>query len=154
MLRISAAEKPEDYEQGRSLFIEYSAGLGFSLCFQEFDRELAEIAIQYGPPSGRLLLGSLPAGPVGCVGVRRFSGDICEMKRLYVRMGYRRQGIGRRLAIASLQAAHDLGYLRMRLDTVAKMIEALALYRTLGFTEIEPYRPNPMPEVKYLEVLL
>lgn len=108
----------------------------------------------YGAPTGILLLAYREGAPVATVGVRRFSSDTCEMKRLYVRNRWRGEGLGRKLALAAAQAGRRLGYRRMVLDTLQTMTEARALYRSLGFTEIPPYYANPLPGVSYLEKTL
>ena len=104
----------------------------------------------YGPPSGCLILARRDDEYVGCVGVRRFSADECEMKRLYVRDNARGDGIGLRLARAAIDAARSIGYQRMLLDTLDRMIAARKLYGALGFKEICAYYSNPMQDVTYM----
>jgi putative acetyltransferase len=137
----------------RRLFEEYAAALDVDLGFQDFDRELAELPGEYAPPSGRLLI-AVADEPAGCVGLRRFSASVCEMKRLYVREAYRGTGLGRRLAEAIVAAGRDAAYERMRLDTLPSMAEARALYRSLGFVEIHAYRANPVHGTSYMELTL
>ncbi|HXZ28493.1 MAG TPA: GNAT family N-acetyltransferase [Terriglobales bacterium] len=154
-LQVVRAETPEQIEHARELFLEYAQWLRFSLCFQGFDKELAELPWQYAPPAGRLLLAHAEGAeePAGCVALRPLSESICEMKRLYVRPAFQGKGVGRALADAVIAEARALGYEKMRLDTVAdKMQSAVALYRRLGFCEILPYRDNPMPHTLYLEL--
>lgn len=152
MIRIAEAGA-NDLGAVRALFEEYAAALGFDLAFQGFDRELAELPGDYGRPRGRLLLARADDGePFGCVGVRPLGAGACEMKRLYVRSGHRGTGAGRSLALAAITAGRELGYLRMRLDTVPSMRAARALYRSLGFREIAPYRHNPIPGTTYMEL--
>ena len=76
------------------------------------------------------------------------------MTRLSVRPGARGSGAGRALAEAAVVAARDLGYARMRLDTVPSMGAARALYRSLGFREIPAYRYNPVPGTAFMELEL
>ena len=135
----------------RRLFAEYASSLGFDLGFQDFERELRELPGEYAPPRGRLLVARVEGEAVGCVGLRPLGADVCEMKRLYVRPEHRRGGTGRALAIAAIAAGRELGYARMRLDTVPAMGAARALYRSLGFREIDPYRFNPIPGTAYME---
>jgi putative acetyltransferase len=138
----------------RELLEEYAASLGFGLEFQDFDRELSELPWQYARPDGRLLLAVDGAEVAGCVALRRLDEGACEMKRLYVRPAYRRSGAGRFLAEAVIAEARSAGYERMRLDTVPSMEAARALYRSLGFAEIEPYRFNPIVGTTFMELRL
>jgi putative acetyltransferase len=137
-------------EEVRVLFREYAAALPFALDFQDFDREVAELPGAYAPPRGALLL----ARAAGCVGLRPIDQTTCELKRLYVRPSARGTGLGRRLAEAAIAHARRLGYARIRLDTVPGMDSAQSLYERLGFREIAPYRPNPIPGARFLELEL
>jgi GNAT superfamily N-acetyltransferase len=152
-LTILDAESPEHLDSVRTLFVEYAASLGFSLCFQNFDQELESLPGKYGRPDGRLLLARLGEADVGCVALRRIGSQVCEMKRLYVRPAMRGQGVGRRLVDAVISAAREMGYATMRLDTdESRMAEAVALYRQLGFRPIAPYTANPLADALYLEI--
>ena len=155
VLRIVQAETPEQIAAVRELFLEYARSLNFSLCFQSFDKELAELPGDYASPSGRLLLAEFQGQPAGCVALHRLGDRLCEMKRLYVRPEFRGQQIGRRLAEAVIAEARSAGYERMRLDTVAPVMRAaVQLYRELGFYEIPAYRPNPTEGTLYMELAL
>ena len=104
-----------------------------------FAAELAGLPGTYGPPRGRLLLAMLDGQPAGCVALRALDGDVCEMKRMFVRPQLQGQGVGRALGEALIREAKTLGYTRMRLDTSVRQVEALTLYERLGFTRIDPY---------------
>ena len=149
------AESPEDIAQVRELFLEYANSLGFSLCFQSFDQELASLPGDYAPPEGRLILATSNRQPAGCGALHKLDHDICEMKRLYVRPQFRGQGLGRELAKRIITEARHLGHKKLRLDTVEPMMKAaVAMYRQLGFREIPPYRPNPIDGALYMELQL
>lgn len=145
---------PTELDTARELVEEYVESLGIDLGFQEIEQELAEFPGKYGPPGGRILLALVDAEPAGCVAVRGFEGDACEMKRLYVRPAFRDHGLGRALAVGAIEAARELGYGRMRLDTQPEMEAARGLYRSLGFREIPPYRFNPLPGTAFMELKL
>ncbi len=117
--------------------------LDFSLCFQGFDEELAQLPGCYAPPSGRLLLALVAGAVAGCVGLRDLGDGACEMKRLYVRLAYRGLRLGRLLAETAITHARAVGYARMRLDTLPSMGAARSLYQELGFTDVPPYCYNP-----------
>jgi ribosomal protein S18 acetylase RimI-like enzyme len=160
-MEVIFAHTPEQLADVRALFTEYAAEIQVDLCFQGFARELAELPGAYAPPAGRLLLARCGGQLAGCVGLRPFDPGTpptlynpraCELKRMYVRPAFRRRGLGRRLAVAVIDAAREIGYEHMRLDTLDHMTAALALYRSLGFVDIPPYRHNPLPGATYLEL--
>jgi ribosomal protein S18 acetylase RimI-like enzyme len=139
--RIALAD---EVELVRELFREYADSLGVDLSFQGFEEEAAAL------PAGYDVI--LLAGDEGCVGVRPFGEGVCEMKRLYVRPSARGSGLGRTLALAAVEHARALGYERMRLDTMPMMGAAQALYASLGFVEIPPYRHNPVAGTRFMEL--
>jgi len=165
LVELAPPQSAAFLEEVRALFREYAASLGFDLGFQGFDRELAELPGEYAPPRGCLLLAvpaearALPGGPAvgrseaaaGCAALRPLGGDICEMKRLFVRPEHRGQGLGRALCVRLMGQGARLGYRLMRLDTLSSMKEAGALYRSLGFREIPPYYHNPLPGPLFFE---
>ncbi len=151
MVTVRRASTDEDVARARALVEEYAASLGFDLDFQGFEAELAAFPGEYGPPTGAILLAERDGAAVGCVCLRRFSEDVCEMKRLYVAPSARGSEAGRALAEALFDEGRRLGYCRMRLDTVVAMSAANALYRSLGFREIDPYRVNPLDGATFFE---
>src|SRR3954467_439354 len=152
-LHIEQAGSPEQISLARTLFEEYGASLGFSLCFQNFDKELAGLPGDYAPPKGRLLIAYLDSQPAGCVALHAFDLGISEMKRLYVRPAFRGKRVGLALARGIIDAAREIGYERMRLDTVpSEMADAVKMYARLGFKEIAPYRANPQAGTLYMEL--
>jgi ribosomal protein S18 acetylase RimI-like enzyme len=135
----------------RELFSEYFEWLGRDGWFPwGFDQELAALPGGYDA----LLVARLEGEAVGCVALKRLSEGACEMKRLYVRPGVRGSGTGRALVEASIARARELGYERMRLDTLPTMDTARALYLSLGFRSIGRYNDNPIPGVLFFELRL
>ena len=154
MLEIVSARSNDDIAFARELFLEYSASLGIDLCFQNFDREVRELPGEYAPPQGRLLLARAETELAGCVALRRIDEASCEMKRLYVLPRSRGKGVGRALTAAVIDAARQIGYRRMRLDTLPSMREAIPLYESLGFRRIAPYYRNPIDGAIFMELEL
>jgi len=157
-LTIVYAVDSQQLQSVRMLFQEYADSLGIDLgfwyCpgtvpgFQHFANELAELPGKFAPPAGCLLLAL-----VDDQALRRLADGVCEMKRLYVRPAYRKSGLGRTLAVQVIQEARRLGYERMRLDTIAPLMDrAVALYRSLGFENIPPYCDNPYPGAQFMEL--
>ena len=154
-MRIFQANTQEDIDHARALFEEYASGLGISLCFQNFDRELANLPGDYAPPDGRLLLATENDQLAGCIALRKLEPGVCEMKRLFLRPAYRGNGRGRVLVEAIIDEARKLGYTTMRLDTLpGRMDQAIALYQSIGFVEIESYYENPVEDAKFMQLEL
>jgi putative acetyltransferase len=151
---IRLANGAADIATVATLFREYQTGLGVSLCFQDFDAELAQLPGAYAEPAGCILLAERAGAALGAVALRPIDRDTGEMKRLYLRDAARGLGIGRKLAVGIMQAARDRGYRRMRLDTLPKLAAAIALYGQLGFRLIAPYNDNPLPGVLFMEAEL
>jgi len=155
LLTFAQAESPAQIAQACELFLEYAQSLGFSLCFQDFDKELAGLPGDYAPPEGRLLLVECEGQLAGCVALHALEPGICEMKRLYLREQFRGKGVGRALAERIITEARQIGYQRMRLDTVEPVMkDAVAMYHKLGFKEVAPYRLNPIAGAMYMELEL
>src|SRR4051812_41972198 len=152
MLTIINVSAFDEVLMVRCLFEEYAASLGFDLCFQGFEKELAGLPGGYAPPEGRLLLALQDGQTAGCIALRPLEPGTCEMKRLYVRPAFRTHGIGRVLVDRVIEEARQTGYQHMRLDTLPSMVAALALYRRVGFREIAPYYENPVEGAVFLEL--
>ena len=155
-ITLRVPETAAELEATRAIFGEYARGLDVDLCFQSFDSELAGLPGDYAAPTGHLLLAYVGGELAGCGAMRAASdadyANACEMKRLYVRPGFRGFGLGRVLAEALLDEARRAGYSAMLLDTLDDMEAARDLYTTLGFVEIPPYYYNPIPGAHYLKV--
>ena len=148
MTSISAAA--DDGVALRALFREYFAWLGADGWFSDIEAELAALPGGYDA----LLVARDGDEVVGCVALRPLEDDVCEMKRLYVRPAGRGSGAGRALVEAIVEEARRQGFRTMRLDTLPTMAAAQALYRSLGFTEIERYNDNPVEGVRFFELTL
>jgi GNAT superfamily N-acetyltransferase len=151
-IHIVPASAPHLVGEVRALFLEYAASLGFDLCLQGFDAEVAALPGDHAPLAGALLLACVGDDVAGCVAMRSFADGIAEMKRLYVRPRYRGNGVGRQLAEAVIGAGQDAGCATMSLDTVPAMVEAITMCRSMGFVEIAAYRMNPVEGAVFMEV--
>jgi putative acetyltransferase len=152
-VKFIQASQFDEIDAARELFREYEAWLGLDLCFQNFEKELAELPGAYAPPTGRLLLAYENDQLAGCVALRKLADGVCEMKRLFLRPQFHGHGRGRELAETIIAEARSAGYERMRLDTLPEQMgKAIALYRSLGFREIEPYYKNPVTGAMFMEL--
>ena len=155
MTEIIHAETKEHINHTKLLFMEYAFSLDFSLCFQDFDNEIETLPGKYSPPDGFILLALIDKKCAGCIALKRLGDDICEMKRLYIRPEFRNKGLGKMLIEKLIEDARGLGYTKMRLDTIEeKMKDAVKLYRSFGFYEIDAYNYNPEKGVLYMELVL
>jgi ribosomal protein S18 acetylase RimI-like enzyme len=141
--------RADDLPAVRELILEYASALGVDLSFQDFDHEMATLEKYY---EVILIARKGGAAPHGCVALRRMDEETCEMKRLYVQPAFRRHEVGRQLAETIIEIARQRGYARMRLDTLPMMTGAMRLYESLGFTDIAPYRFNPIEGSRFLEL--
>jgi len=158
MLKILEANTPQEIATARELMMEYANWVEFNLCFQGFEEELRTLPGKYAPPRGRLLLALWEQKVAGMIALRPMGSggeSLCEMKRLFVRPEFRGHGIGRLLAERVIAEAVEIGYKRMRLDTIAgKMDSAIAMYRELGFAETAPYYETPVTQTLFMELAL
>ena len=153
---VHVAVSPAEFDQARTLFRAFVAWhqdkhvedldlIDRYFDTAEFEPELAKLPGEYAPPSGRLLLAKIAGVAVGCAALRRIDDQSCEMKRMFVSPAARGRGAGRALASELIRAARAEAYTSMYLDTSIRQAEALTLYRSLGFTEVEPYYDTPPP---------
>ena len=157
-VRLVTPDTPALFDATREIFREYALSLGVDLGFQDFEGELAGLPGDYAPSGGRLLLAFVDDELAGCGGFRPITdvdyANACEMKRLYVRPGFRGLGLGRMLAQALMDRAVQAGHSHVLLDTLDSMESARELYARLGFEEIPPYYYNPIPGAHYLKATL
>jgi GNAT superfamily N-acetyltransferase len=135
----------------KELFIKYQAHLGISLCFQGFQEELDNLPGKYSAPTGIILLAKEGENVAGIVALKQLEDGVCEMKRLFVLPDYQGYGIGKLLTKKLLNKAKDLKFKTMKLDTLARLESAVALYQQLGFEQTEPYNINPEEDILYFE---
>lgn len=155
MANLKEVTTIEAYEQARALFKAYARELEIDLSFQNFSQEIDDIEIQYARPAGCLYLAyKTSEKPIGCFGIRQWDKSTCELKRMYLKKQYRRLGIGELLLNKAIEAGYELGYKKIRLDTLPSMKSAIKLYERFGFKEIAPYRYNPIEGAKYFEKVL
>lgn len=155
MIAIIQAENPQQIEEAKGIFREYETWLGMSLCFQRFEEELQGLPGKYDQPDGRLYLAYINGEIAGCIALRRFAENICEMKRLFLREKARGHGIGNMLIEKVIDDALTIGYEKMRLDTYPpKMGKAVSLYESHGFYSIPAYYDNPHEGVLFMEKML
>ncbi|MXN92104.1 GNAT family N-acetyltransferase [Flavobacterium sp. Sd200] len=150
-IKFIKATTPEEFETIKELFREYGNSLNFSLDFQDFEKELMTVPQKYASPEGVALLCYYQNIAVGCVGVRKLEENIGEVKRLYVKPEYRSLKLGKKLMELAIEAAAELGYQSIRLDSVKEMAAAINLYKKMGFYEIEAYCYNPLDNPVYME---
>ena len=136
-------------EEVKALVTEYTKFLGRDLSFQNLDDELKDLSSKYTPPEGRLLCAELDGEIIGCVAYHKHTAERCEMKRLFVREGFRQHHAGSKLIEAIIKSAREDGFKEMVLDTIKPLQSAIRLYKKFGFTETEPYYLNPMNDVIY-----
>lgn len=147
---IVDASAPAHLDTVCSMFREYEKDIGFSLCFQGFEQELAALPGRYAPPAGRLYLLTDGGSAVGCIALRALEPGLCEMKRLYVRPSHRGRGLGRLLAERLIADARAIGYHIMRLDTLETWGPAVGLYRSLGFRPTARYNDDTDPHTLFM----
>lgn len=154
MVTLEQPQSPERWREARRLIEEYAASLDLDLSFQGFEQEIEHLSSEYGPPAGAFFLAVENGQAIGCIGLHRFFEEVGEIKRLYVAPAGRGRGVARALVERVLNAARELGYRRLLLDTLPSMKEARSLYQSMGFKPTEPYRFNPVAGTAFLEIEL
>lgn len=143
-----------EWGRAKGLVEQYIASLNLDLSFQNVTKELANICMEYSLPTGGFFLAVENGKDIGCVALRKYKDDICEMKRLYITPDARGKGVGKLLIGRIIEEARKLQYNTMLLDTLPDMIAAQSIYKQFGFTEIPPYRFNPVEGTSYLQLVL
>jgi len=151
---IMQARAASDIALVRELFVEYAASIAVDLEYQGFSAELASLPGKYAPPTGELLIARVDGEARGCVALRALDTGTLEMKRLYVRPAARGTGLGKRLVEAAVSFARRQAYTEIRLDTLATMASAQALYRSMGFVEIPAYGDAYLPGTRFYALRL
>ncbi len=154
MVKVLIANNDFEYEAAAILFKEYAVWLNIDLSFQDFENELNHLKGMYAYPTGVILLAKMENDFIGCVAVRKKENDIAELKRMYIKPKYRQKGFATLLLKKSLEIAADLEYKKLRLDTLHSMTNAISLYKSHGFYEIEPYYFNPEKNAVFFEKIL
>ena len=126
----------ERHSQDRELISKYFDA-------HEFERELDSLPGIYGEPEGGLLLAYCDEVAAGCVAFKRLDERRCEMKRMFVDSKFQGKGVGKALGAEIVEKAGKAGYSTMLLDTSINQTEAMALYRSMGFTDADPYYDVP-----------
>ncbi len=154
MIEIRCAASFADLEAIRVLLRQYGAIPGVRECVVGFAAEIEGLPGRYAEPEGTLLLATVDGRTAGCAALRKIAPSGCEMKRLYVTESARGSGLGRALAVRIIEAGRERGYHTMRLDTLPFMESAIALYRSLGFQQIERYDDGSPQNALYFELAL
>lgn len=154
IVSIQEVRTPSAFNLAEGLIRDYVNWLNFDLSFQQFDTEMATLDSVYRAPQGRLFLAFINGEAVGVAGIKKFSRNDCEVKRMFVRPPARGLGVGQLLLSACIDAAKNLHYRCVKLDSVAFMQSAIKLYCANGFREITAYRFNPHPEARYFELMI
>jgi GNAT superfamily N-acetyltransferase len=143
MTRVEQVQTPEQIAAVQSLMAEYMAWsdtLGTNNrqapTFAGWDAEFASLPGIYAPPRGRLLLATHDGEPAGCVALKPHDARTCELKRLYVRPGFRGLDLGRSLVAALVREARGMECERMVLDSHVSMQAAHRLYEDVGFERV------------------
>lgn len=160
-VELHAVESPEQRHAASELIGEYlrwvgevaRSNYGLSFDVEAMIQSDVEDRTKFYPPNGRFYLirhGGMYVG-VGCL--KRLAPGLGEVQRMYVRPTARRVGAGRLLVRRLLEDAKELGYTRVRLESLKALTAAHSLYRSVGFREIDPYSENSMRDYQSPETL-
>ena len=155
LIKLTEITSASDYDIASKLFKEYASQIVIDLEFQNFNKEVENLEDQYSRPEGVIyIIYNQENYPIGCFGIRKLDSSISELKRMYLKEGYRGLGFGKKMMEKAIEAGKEMGYKKMRLDTLSTMDAAIGLYKSVGFYEIESYCFNPIQTAKYFEINL
>lgn len=151
-VNLVPVETAQQREAARVLLVEYlrwvgdiarkSYGLSFDI--EAMARSDIEDRAKFYPPSGRFYLVRHDERDVGVGCLKRLVQGVGEIQRMYIQPHVRGIGAGRALVQRLLREARELGYTRVRLESLRALAPAHTLYRSVGFVEVEPYSDNSM----------
>ena len=132
------------FDEYTAMLVEGEPEMAGYLRQQNYEQELMHLQEKYGGTDGRLYVALAGERVVGCVALRRFDEESCELKRLYVLPDFRGYGIARGLTRQLIADARVMGYRRMLLDTLPFLRGAIALYESEGFCRVDKYNDSPL----------
>lgn len=157
-IAVREAQSPAEWADAAKLIAAYVRSLVTTHCVGDVAHELANLPQHYGPPAGNVVVAYINTAAAGCCAFRPLPDtdhtNACEMKRLYVDPAYRKLGLGHALVEAVMVSARVAGYSCVLLDTLNEMEAARALYDEMGFEEVAPYAPTPVPGAHHLKAML
>ena len=148
------ADTEEQYRSAALLFKEYENWLNIDLQFQHFEEELTLLKTMYAAPDGGIILCKMENECIACVAIRKINNQTAELKRMFVRLGYQRLGIGKILLEKAIDLARSANYSCIRLDTLNYMTAAINLYMQYSFYEIPAYYNKPNTTAVYFEKII
>src|SRR5262249_41339128 len=151
-MNLVPVETPEQREAARALLVEYLGWVGdiarasYGLVFDidEMARSDIEDRSKFYPPTGRFYLVRHDGRDIGIGCLKRLAPNVGEIQRMYIQPHVRGIGAGRALVARLLRDARELGYTKLRLESLRALVPAHTLYRSVGFVEVEPYADNSM----------
>ena len=155
---VSAMERRREllplYEEYAAMLLQTDPIFADSLAQQHYDEEIEHLEDKYAAPMGCIYLVYIGGELAGCVGMKPSDAEHAELKRLYVRPRFRGQNLGELLVRRIMSDARDAGYRWLRLDTLPGLKTALALYRRMGFYEVDAYYDCLVPGTIFMEIAL
>jgi carbonic anhydrase len=151
-LELMICRSSTHFSLAKKLTQDYMLWLGEDLFYQGIEKEFEIFHKMYNKPIGCFIFAMINGSVAGGVGVRFLAEGICEMKRLFVYDKFRGHQLGKILSEELIKVSKDLGYKKMRLDTIPRLDNALKLYQELGFYQIPKYYENPDDRVIYFEL--